>query len=870
MMRQLAYQDEALATVEAWLAALGPAEAGAAKVEALLRADPDLMISPPDAPAKAWQMLAQAGRLPPSRAGKPFSPRVDGIGRAVPNATLKVPTGGGKTFLAVSAVAAVQTRLLQRSTGMVLWIVPNEAIYRQTKRQLANRQHPYRQVLDRVANGRVRIMEKTDTLRREDTEGSLCIMLLMLASAARLSTEVLKLFQDRGDVHGFTPSEGDMAAHRDLLDAVPNLDSYGGAGDLWPCAKDSMGNALRLLRPVVVLDEGHRATSEIAHKTLYGFNPRLVLELTATPHDVERRNQPARYANLLVDIPGTALHAEGMIKLPIVLDTRPDAGDWRGALAAAKERLDSLQEAANQLRSDTGRYIRPILLVQVERVTGDSHDTGLVHAQDVRSWLLTTGLDAAEVAEKTSKQDDLAAPENQDLLSPTNRVRVILTKSALQEGWDCPFAYVLCSLANVTSTGAVTQLVGRILRQPGAQPTGVEALDQCYVITRHPGPGIVIEALRRGLQEDGLGDLVHEVQIPDGSKRPPAKRRIERRAGLETPVSLPQVVWADAGEVRPLDYDMDIRAGLDWRDLDVSALVKELPDTAQGLRGSTTEVRLVGGPEVLQAVPGVSLAGLGLLDPVHIVRMLSDLVPNPFVAWDVVAKLTAGLHARGLGDVWQGERAGLILDRLRAFLYDEQDRKAEAFFLAAIQAGQVQFQLRQDELDWPMPNHILTTQPPAARQLLGADGQALTRSMFTPVYEDEFSSQPERAVAVYMDAEEPLRWWHRNVALTGYGLQGWRRHRVYPDFVVSCKRADGDRLVTIETKGDQLAGNADTMYKSALFELLTSMFSKGAALEPGKLVVTAAHGATMECHLVPVGEWTTKLPPLLVPQPVVA
>lgn len=869
-MRQLEYQDKALATVEAWLAALGPAEAAVDAVEAVRRANPTLPIPQPDAPAEAWRALAAAGHLPVTRAAVLFSPRVDGIGRAVPNATLKVPTGGGKTFLAVSAVAAVHTRLLGRSTGMVLWIVPNEAIYRQTRRQLADRQHPYRQVLDRVANGRVRIMEKTDTLRREDTDESLCVMLLMLASAARAVAGDLKLFRDRGDVHGFVPPEGDAEQHRTLLGAVPNLDRYGGAEDLWPCAMDSMGNALRLLRPVVVLDEGHRGTSEIAHATLYGFNPRLVLELTATPRDVQRPRQPPRYANVLVDIPGTALHAEGMIKLPIVLDTRPDAGDWRGALAAAKGRLDSLQSVADQLRSDTDRYIRPILLVQVERVTGDSHDTGLVHAKDVKAWLMAAGLDTAEVAEKTSKVDDLAAPENQDLLSPANRVRVILTKSALQEGWDCPFAYVLCSLANVTNTGAVTQLVGRILRQPGAEPTGIEALDQCYVVTRHPGPAAVIELLKQGLQADGLGDLVHEVLIPDSSGAPTPARRVERRQGLDVPVLLPQVVWADEDEVRPLDYDMDIRAGLDWRGLDVSALVKELPETAQGVLGATTKVQLVGGAELLAAMPGLMIAGSGRIDPVHMVRMVSDLIPNPFVAWDVVAKLTAGLHARGLDETWQDDRAGLILDRLRAFLYGEQDRKSEAFFRAAVQAGQVQFRLRQDELDWQMPGHMLTTQPPGARHLAGADGQPLKRSLFTPVYEDDFSSQPERKVAVYLDAGEPLRWWHRNVARTGYGLQGWRRHRVYPDFVVSCTRADGDRLVTIETKGDQLAGNADTVYKAALFQLLTERFAKGAAAEPGTLSVSAAGGTTMECRLVPLGDWAAKLPPLLTPQPVTA
>ena len=77
-------------------------------------------------------------------------------------------------------------------------------------------------------------------------------------------------------------------------------------------------------------------------------------------------------------------------------------------------------------------------------------------------------LDAPEIAIKTADTNDLAAPENLDLLDPTNRVRVIVTKQALQEGWDCPFAYVLCSLSASHNAAALTQLVGRILRQPHA------------------------------------------------------------------------------------------------------------------------------------------------------------------------------------------------------------------------------------------------------------------------------------------------------------------------------------------------------------------------------------------------------------------
>ena len=147
-------------------------------------------------------------KLPSSRSAIPFSPREDGCGRPVPNAVLKVPTGGGKTWLAVFGVSRIMGQYLDRNTGFVLWIVPNEAIYSQTLRHLKDRQHPYRQALDRTAAGRVLIMEKTDRLDARDVETNLCVMLLMLQSANRETQDSLKMFQDRGDVHGFFPPEG--------------------------------------------------------------------------------------------------------------------------------------------------------------------------------------------------------------------------------------------------------------------------------------------------------------------------------------------------------------------------------------------------------------------------------------------------------------------------------------------------------------------------------------------------------------------------------------------------------------------------------------------------------------------------------------
>ena len=186
-------------------------------------------------------------------------------------------------------------------------------------------------------------------------------------------------------MHGFFPPEGEEQAHRKTKESTPNLETYGEG--LFQLVKDSLGNALRIIRPVVVLDEGHKAISDLAFKTLYGFNPSFVLELTATPKDVKprrgRKPRPGRYANLLVEVTGRDLDREGMIKMPLNLN--PYQGtDWRATLDVALTQLHTLQGHADKLQADTNRYIRPILLVQVERTSKDQLNSGHVHSEDVK------------------------------------------------------------------------------------------------------------------------------------------------------------------------------------------------------------------------------------------------------------------------------------------------------------------------------------------------------------------------------------------------------------------------------------------------------------------------------------------------------
>jgi len=289
-LRNLDYQNRVLNRLDDYLAELANQKKLADKITKANAAETDAeLIRPvPDFALKTWNALKAQGKLPDSRSGIPYSARLDGTGRTVPDIVFKVPTGGGKTYLAVSALSRIFGRYLGRQKGFVLWVVPNEAIFAQTQRHLINRQHPYRQMLDVMSGNTVLLLEKSDHLDARMVESHLCVMLLMLQSSNRENQDTLKMFQDRGDVQGFFPPEGDQEAHAVALKNTPNLGVYDLAGSNYPwrMVKDSLGNALRLIRPVVVMDEGHKAISALALSTLYGFNPCFVLELTATPKDV--------------------------------------------------------------------------------------------------------------------------------------------------------------------------------------------------------------------------------------------------------------------------------------------------------------------------------------------------------------------------------------------------------------------------------------------------------------------------------------------------------------------------------------------------------------------------------------------------------
>ena len=82
----------------------------------------------------------------------------------VPNVTVKVPTAGGKTFIACNAIDTIFKHYHDEAPQVVAWFVPSDTILKQTYRNLSNTDHPYRQKIDSLFNSRVNVIDKETAL----------------------------------------------------------------------------------------------------------------------------------------------------------------------------------------------------------------------------------------------------------------------------------------------------------------------------------------------------------------------------------------------------------------------------------------------------------------------------------------------------------------------------------------------------------------------------------------------------------------------------------------------------------------------------------------------------------------------------------
>ena len=400
--------------------------------------------------------------------GRPYNP--DPFGE-VPCVCLRIPTGGGKTLLAAHAIKVLAQEWRATDAPVTVWLVPSDTIRSQTLKALQTAGHPYREALEASYGAGVRVCVLEDLAHIAPPDwGRQAVVVVATIQSFRIDDT------DKRNVYSFSESferhfkgcdDQRLRVLQGLPDAVVTAneaaaDSSGVLQGFVGQPRWSLTNWLALHEPLVLVDEAHNTKTDKSFTALKRLNPSAILELTATPITGK--------TNVLYHVSAQELAAESMIKLPIALAEHPQG--WQQAVFAAVQSQRALEGEALKDEAVGNGYVRPIVLFQAQNENDDVPPAALrKHLEN------ELHIPPEQIKIATGDTKEL---EGLDLASRDCPVRFVITVQALREGWDCPFAYVLCSLQKLSSATAVEQLLGRVLRMPYASKRGREALNRAY------------------------------------------------------------------------------------------------------------------------------------------------------------------------------------------------------------------------------------------------------------------------------------------------------------------------------------------------------------------------------------------------------
>lgn len=681
----------------------------------------------------------------------------------VPFVCMKLPTGGGKTLVGCHAVPEIMRTVLNNKmdTGIVLWFVPSEAIKSQTLKKFKDRKDWHRQALDEAFDNKVQIFSNAEALRirKDDVENSLCVIIASLEAFRKEKTlqRKYKVYQENGE----------MINHFENIKNTKGLETDSD-GELI----SSLANVIRKDNPLIVIDEGHKTQTKLSIDFIKDLNPGFIIEYTATPRVG---------SNILVEIFASDLKEEQMVKIPIVLES---AVQWENSLIRGIEKRKELEKEANKNRSE---YIRPIVLIQAQPESKISKN---VTVNIVKEYLLKAKISEEEIAIKTSKINEL---EGVDLLSKKCKIKCIITVSALAEGWDCSFAYVLVSLANVGAKIAVEQIIGRILRMPYAQRKENDDLNRSYIFASAKNFQEAASQIISGLKENGYDSL----DLIDGSKKEQKYEREVKRAfnqDLAVPMmshdgdalSFEDLIGGDF-ELAKQDYqfDFDIHFDNDGR-----AIIDVRKDN-EWIRGiqmslnlryqdrNVTEKELIEWLDkrlrftILEKKDKVAFLEKAL-DFQLKKRTLTELSVNRYI---LVEKL--GEHIQNVLEKYAKKRFEDLVDKGKI------TTKALAKFPETI---------------------ILSNKIP----------QDYKKNYYEEL--DKLNGEEKSFIdRLDLDRLPSIEFWVRNrEKVDPFYIQGWKKGKFYPDFVAVTKKGN---IIALEWKGEDRVSNEDTAYKIAIAEV---------------------------------------------------
>ncbi|MBP8994415.1 MAG: DEAD/DEAH box helicase family protein [Bacteroidales bacterium] len=414
-------------------------------------------------------------------AGTAIEPYKNNIER-VPHICIKVPTAGGKTFIACNAIKTIFDAFDYDKAKAVVWLVPSITILDQTIKNLKDTSHPYRQKINSQFGNKVEVFDKAALLQGSgfnatSVKEQLNIFVLSFDSIRTANKEGRKVFEQNGSLQSF----------ESLLGKEEEI---------------TLMKVLQFLNPLVIVDESHNAESDLSVDMLKEFNPCFILDLTATP----RKN-----SNIISFIDALELKKENMVKLPVIVYNHQDKTEVINSSLQLQKRLE-IQAIDEEKKG--GKYIRPIVLFQAQPKNGKdflNEEEEKSNVQKLKEKLIELKIPAEQIKVKTASINEI---KGIDLMSKECDVRFIITINALKEGWDCPFAYILASLADKSSAVDVEQILGRVLRQPYVMKHNFPLLNLSYVLTASSKFLDTLDNIVKGLNKAGFSDKDYKLADP--------------------------------------------------------------------------------------------------------------------------------------------------------------------------------------------------------------------------------------------------------------------------------------------------------------------------------------------------------------------
>ncbi len=390
----------------------------------------------------------------------------------VPRVTVKVPTAGGKTFIACNALKPIFDSFPIDKPRVVVWFVPSDTILKQTYKNLNDTSHPYRQKIDSHFSSRVKVYLKDDLLQGASfsptiVKEQLSIFVLSVQSFSARNKEARKAYQENENLAEFPKT------YTDKEKLLQDID------------ETALMQVITQLNPVIVIDESHNFEADLRIEMLNAINPSFIFDLTATPREK---------SNIISFVDAIKLKQNNMVKLPVIVYNHKDTNE---VINSAINLQKVLEQKAKLEVEKGGKFIRPIVLFQAQ----PKSDKDNITFEKIKKNLIDFGIPESHVKIKTADKDEI---KNIDLMQPDCEVRYIITVNALKEGWDCPFAYILASLANKSSAVDVEQILGRVLRLPFTRQHSEKLLNFSYVFTSSNNFLQTLDKIILGLNKAGF------------------------------------------------------------------------------------------------------------------------------------------------------------------------------------------------------------------------------------------------------------------------------------------------------------------------------------------------------------------------------